>query len=339
MIKILINNFALFSIILSLNLFFLLFFKKISRIYKLFDYPDNDRKIHKKPISLMGGLIVFSSFTFTIFYIFTFMEFKDLEANLYIFSVKNFIIFVFVLFSIFILGILDDKFFLNPIKKFIILIFLISILCTNDHTTLVSEFKIPINDLNISFKQLSLIFSLSCYVFLIISLNMYDGINLQSFLFYFINFAFLLINNDHSSIIIFSILISLLVFGFLNYKNKVFLGDNGTFILAFVLGYFFVKTHNYTDNYNSIDIFNFLFLPVVDAVRVILERQFKNKKIFLPDKIHFHHILLKNYNYRNTVMISFLFVLFPHIFYFLKINSFITTIVLFFPYFYILRKK
>ena len=80
--------------------------------------------------------------------------------------------------------------FLNPIKKIFNINFLISILCTNDHTTLVNEFKIPINDLNISFKQLSLIFSLSCYVFLIISLNMYDGINLQSFLFYFINFAF-----------------------------------------------------------------------------------------------------------------------------------------------------
>ena len=53
-------------------------------------------------------------------------------------------------------------------------------MCLNDSTTLISYFKIPFGNLTITFNQLSLIFSVSCYVFLIISLNMFDGINLQS---------------------------------------------------------------------------------------------------------------------------------------------------------------
>ena len=42
-----------------LNVFILFYFSKISNYLNFFDFPDNDRKIHKNPISLLGGFIVY----------------------------------------------------------------------------------------------------------------------------------------------------------------------------------------------------------------------------------------------------------------------------------------
>ena len=45
----------------------------------------------------------------------------------------------------------------------------------------------------------------------------------------------------------------------------------------------------------------FLFLPIIDSLRVMIERQIKfNKPIFHTDRIHFHHKLLDKYNYKNN---------------------------------------
>ena len=332
-------NSDIFLFAVFLNLIFLIFFKQISNLYSLFDYPDQKRKIHKQPVSLIGGFIVFVTFFLSIIYVYLFKEPEIIHKNLYVYSIQSIIIFLFVLVSIFVLGIFDDKYFLHPLKKFLSLIFLITIMCLNDTTTLISYFKFPINDLTISFNQLSLIFSVSCYVFLIISLNMFDGINLQSFVFYFLNFLFLLINGDFSMPLLIIPLISLLVFAYFNNKNLAFLGDNGSYILALILGYLLVKFHNYSDSYNSIDIVNFLFLPIIDSIRVIIERQIKNKAIFLPDNSHLHHILLKKFKYRKSIIILTTVILFPHILYQLNFNSLVIFLIQLFVYFYILKKK
>ena len=131
MLEYLRNNLDLVLIVVILNLIFLIFFEKLSKIYSLFDYPDNYRKIHKEPVSLMGGFIIFLSFFLIIFYVFLFKDQKIIQENLYIYSIQSLVIFLFVLLSIFVLGIFDDKFFLHPLKKFLSLTFLITIMCLN----------------------------------------------------------------------------------------------------------------------------------------------------------------------------------------------------------------
>ena len=48
-------------IIILFNLVIFLNYKKISKLYNLFDYPDQLRKIHKNPTPLFGGLVIFFS--------------------------------------------------------------------------------------------------------------------------------------------------------------------------------------------------------------------------------------------------------------------------------------
>ena len=50
-------NFILFEIIF----FFILIinYKKITKKFDLYDYPTNARKIHKEPVSVIGGFLIF----------------------------------------------------------------------------------------------------------------------------------------------------------------------------------------------------------------------------------------------------------------------------------------
>ncbi len=306
------NLFYLFIIIL--NLIIIKNFNYISNKISLYDLPDFKRKIHKEPISLLGGSLIFFNMSLALIYICLFQSENFLKAMFYIYSIKTFVIFLIVITSIFLIGYLDDKFNLSPTKKFFLLFIIIFILIMNDSTTVINKLNFEIFNFQINFLQLSLIFSICCYVYLIISLNMYDGVNLQSSIFYLTNFLMINYYIGEINIIITSVLISIIFFTYLNLKNKAFLGDSGVFILSFILGYVYVKLYNNTILFNTADIVLFLFLPIIDSLRVMFERQFiMNKPIFIADKLHFHHKLLKKYELKTTLVISSLFVIVPHI--------------------------
>ena len=169
---------------------------------------------------------------------------------------------------------------------------------------------------------------------------MYDGINLQSSIFYLTNFVLMMVYVGESNIILISIIVGVLFFSYLNYKNKAFLGDNGVFILSFLIAYLFVKIFNNSDIFTSSDIALFLFLPVIDALRVIFERQFiNNKPIFYPDNLHLHHKLLKRYNYKKALLISSLFVVAPHFIFLSQLNTEYFFLPFAIIYFYLIKKK
>ena len=127
-----------------------------------------------------------------------------------------------------------------------------------------------------------------------------------------------------------SIIIGLVFFSFLNFKNKCFLGDNGSYLLSFIFGYYLIRVHNNTDIYYSDHIvFLILFFPVIDTLRVIFMRQFYGKQIFLPDNNHLHHMIMNKCGYNKTIFyLTFLIISSYFYFYWLKFfykffNSFI----------------
>ena len=249
--------YIIFNIIVNLILIYN--FDFFARIINLYDNPDNFRKIHKIPVSLLGGTIILTNIILSVVYVFIFKDISYLKYYIYIYSVKSFLVLAFVIFALFLLGYLDDRFNINPLKKFFVLFFLILIICLNDTLLIIDKFNSNINNYSIEFSQLSLIFSVCCYVFLIIALNMYDGVNLQSSIFYSVNFIFIMLYMNQLNIVLISIIIGLITFSYLNYRNKVFLGDNGVFILSFLLGYIFVKLFNNTSLFKTADIVLFYF--------------------------------------------------------------------------------
>ncbi len=309
------------------NISFLFFFNKIKKIIRIYDIPDKKRKLHLSPVPLLGGVLIISNLIISFIYLFYFDHNQFLYFTYYQFSFRSFLIFIFVLISLFLLGILDDKFSLSPIKRLLIISFLVYLLCTSDNSLIVDNLKFSSPNIEITFNQLSKLFTFCCFIFLIISLNMFDGINLQSAIFYLTNFISILIITGTYNPIIFSIIFGLIFFSYLNYRNRCFLGDSGTYLLSFLLGFYLVRLHNNYDTIFTYDVINFLFLPTIDSIRVIIKRMIQNKEIFLPDNSHLHHRLLKKFNYKITIGSLSFMIIFPHILLYFGFSGFLVLIL------------
>ena len=139
--------------------------------------------------------------------------------------------------GIFILGIIDDKIVLNPSLKFVILSLIIFFLLRYDESLILSDIELSFYSKNIYLGKYGIIFTLFCFLVFLNAFNMFDGINLQSGLysiFVFLNIFYY----SKVSILIIIIIVSLICFSYLNYKNLTFFGDSGTLIIAFLISYF-----------------------------------------------------------------------------------------------------
>ena len=89
------------------------------------------------------------------------------------------------------------------------------------------------------------------------------------------------------------------IFLFFNLSEKVFLGDAGTFLISFILINSLLINYKYLNFFYPENIIMLLWIPGLDMLRVFLLRLIK-KNPFYPDKNHFHHILKKIYNNKNS---------------------------------------
>jgi len=98
--------------------------------------------------------------------------------------------------------------------------------------------------------------------------------------------------------ILVGILIPFFYYNVFNPSRKIFMGDSGSLTLGFLLAYLGIRFAMNTPQ--SYEVFNSpvmialsaLFIPLFDALRVMLERACVGKSMFLPDRRHIHHKLL-----------------------------------------------
>ena len=327
----------MFEIILTLIfLNFFIYFKleKISTLINLYDIPDNRLKKHKLSTPLLGGFIFASNLFLIIFLNYLFdLNIISLQA-----AIKDYFVIIFLIFSFFLIGFFDDKYQLKPEKKIIFsLFFLITSLMFNKNLLLTDlNFffykKIFLNDFNF-------FFTIFCIIILVNAINFYDGINGQSIIFFLISFIFLAYKSPN---FIFYILICLvLVFIlFLNISNKIFMGDNGIYLLSVLLSVCLIYEYK---EFKSIlyveEIFYLLILPGYDLLRLTITRMAKGKNPFYGDRKHIHHLLIDRFSLLKTNIILFLLIVLPIFLYsFLKFNFFIVLVVITFIYIFMILK-
>ena len=312
------NNFYLLILIPIL----FLISKKISILLNLYDFPDNNRKIHSKPTLIVGG-IFFQNII--LFYFLFFLIFNQLSffSKFEIFE-KEYIILLSTISLSFLVGLYDDKKNLNPFLKLLLmfLIFSISLFLQSDiyQVKRLNSFF----DFNIYFDTFSIFFTSFCFVVLLNATNMSDGINsLTSNIFIiWISLISLFLPNDSFYFFINIVLIfSLILFSFLNYKNKCFLGDSGCFVLVCYLSFITVYTYNNHLIYSSEvflnleSIFLLFLIPGIDMFRLFLKRIYDGKNPLKADKNHFHHKLLYKFGNFKALIIYDSLILFPWLFY------------------------
>jgi UDP-GlcNAc:undecaprenyl-phosphate GlcNAc-1-phosphate transferase len=135
------------------------------------------------------------------------------------------------------------------------------------------------------------------------AINLYDGINGQLALYAISIFIFFIYNNIFLNLSLI-ILIFLFFFLYFNLKAKIFLGDNGSFLLGFIMA-FIIISNNTDINYLAAEkIFLLMFLPGVDMFRLFIERLVKSKNPFIADKNHIHHLMIKKFSLRKIFLFN-----------------------------------
>ena len=241
---------------------------------------------------------------------------------------------------IYILGILDDKYDLSGLNKLILTILIISVSLFLSGN-LVTQINFSFMQNKIYLNQFSFFFTLFSYVIFINAFNMLDGINLQIGL-YSSFILLVMLNYGLEASLVFSILVSVLIYLKFNYQNKVFLGDNGSMLLSYFFSYFFIKLFNDNKILYSDSILLLLIIPGLEVIRLSCERIINNKSILEADRRHIHHIVfIKNKENFKLLYIQLLLI-FPFlvsIFFANKLPIVILTIVIYFIIIFYFRKN
>ena len=285
------NYILIFSILIFINMIFNLANYKIAKYLNLIDVPDRDRKIHTSNVPLTGGFFLF----FNILFIFLLSNYLSPENN----SILNSQVIIFIFF-IFIFGIFDDKFGINANFKLLLSIIFFSIfLFFNDN--LVLKYIIISTGQKINLGIYSIPFTVFCFVIFQNAFNMYDGINLQNISFFIFLILIIFIFFGFIDFYIFLAPVVLLLV-YLNLKNKMFLGDSGSYILSFLISILLISMFNNTqiEIYSDL-VFLFLCIPGYDLLRLAIFRIIKKKHPFKADQGHIHHLLIKKIGYLKTI--------------------------------------
>jgi UDP-GlcNAc:undecaprenyl-phosphate GlcNAc-1-phosphate transferase len=165
---------------------------------------------------------------------------------------------------------------------------------------------------------------------------MFDGINLQSSLYSINIFIFLILKGIFVDISVVMIL-SLIFFSYLNFKNKCFLGNNGSLLIAFIIAYLFIKSQSTHSPFLADEIFLAMQVPGLDLLRLAIQRIYNKKHPFHADRNHIHHLLSKKLGYTKTLLIligiiivpNYLSILHGHTIFYIILTLFIYSSIIF----------
>ena len=313
----------LISISLVINFIFFLSFGKISEYFSLFDLPDKNRKIHYLKISNIGGFVFAINALIFLLYSYFFEE--------------NFIFFIYF-FSLlfFVIGFFDDKNYLNPTFKLLLSAILIYIAIIFNDDFVIRNIKIDSLKIDLSIGKYSIFFTILCVLLLLNALNMFDGINLQSAMYLLTIFVIFLYKGVFQN---FSLLmaISVIFFLYFNFKNKIFLGNAGVWFCSYFISAAIIDSYN-QKILNVELILMLLMFPGIDMLRVFIQRIYKKKHPFYPDKIHIHHILLNSFNNLKTMIVILLSYLLPLLIFLITEKFIFSFFLLLSSYFFIYIK-
>ena len=295
--------YLLFLLQLLLNILFFLKFNKISKVINIFDYP-NERKIHKFPVPLAGGILIFLNIIYLFIFAFIF------KINLEIFN-KFSLIFGYVCF--FLIGLYDDKYHINAAKKLILSILILLPLLYFDKNLTLTLLRFSFTDFEFNLGLFNIFLTILFFLLFINAFNMFDGINCQNGI-YSVILTISLLYWLKNNIFLYGLLLSLIFLNYLNFRNKLFLGDSGSLSLGFLFSYFFVSSYNNNLIFFSDTIYLFMYLPGLDLMRLYILRLINKSNPFKPDKNHIHHYFIKRYGYNKSILIIIFMIIFPILF-------------------------
>ena len=295
---------------------------KVAVLKRLIDLPTEDRKIHKRAVPTIGGIIIYAAtlFSFSLWY-----SIDDLHDYNQIYeSVKEFKILVATSLVLFFVGVKDDIIGTSPVKKLFanILVGLILVLMGDIRITGLHG-VFGVNEIP---HWGSVFLSLFTYIVVVNAMNLIDGVDgLAAGVGFIASSAFgvwFVFANEYTlASLSFSLSGALLGFLIFNFSPaKIFMGDSGSLIIGMFLCVLSIKLIEYPllrlDGFwvrisNPVIVIAALSYPLTDTLRIFIMRAIKGQSPFNADRNHLHHRLLDcGYSHIKTVIIIYLFSVF-----------------------------
>lgn len=257
---------------------------KFAKKYKILDVPKDDRRMHRKPVPLLGGLVIYIVF---IVGVVTTQEMNYANVGMILGSTV-----------IMVGGIIDDIKNLRPIEKLIFQIGATIILIMSG--VLVENITNPFNS-DISYFNIGMLSYPLTFIWIIgvtNSINLIDGLDgLASGISLISTVTILIIafSKGRIEVLYLSAILSGAILGFLPYNfspAKIFLGDAGAQLLGFLLSAISIEGAIKSAAAISIAVpILILGLPIFDTVFAIVRRTKNGKSVVIGDRGHLHHRL------------------------------------------------
>ena len=241
----------------------------------------------KNKIFVTGGLSIFITFTSLNF--------------LYNFEI-NYLILIYLI-LIFILGLISDlNLRISATIRFLIIFMLsIFVIYLNKLNFLNLEFKY-VNQILNTYPLISILFTALCLSVLVNGSNLIDGTHGLVTLFYvsttinlLIHYNFFIFYSDLNNKLLISLIPILTLTTLLNFREKIFLGDSGSYFIGGLMGILIITSYMKLKNSNPYYYANLLFYPSLEVLFSIVRKFIIYKNPFKPDKKHLHHLIFNQY--------------------------------------------
>ncbi len=292
---------------------------KVAVLKRLIDAPSEERKIHKRSIPTIGGIIIYAGtlFAYSLWY--------NIEDRIYydkIFqSVTEFKLIIATSLILFFVGVKDDIVGTAPVKKLFahIVVALILVLIGDIRITgLHGIFGVS----DIPYWG-SVFLSIFTYVVVVNSFNLIDGVDGLAAGVGFLSCCafgvwFIFASEFPYAALSFALAGALLGFLIFNFSPaKIFMGDSGSLIIGMFVCVMAIKLIEYPiqqlDSFwvnisKPVFAISALAYPLMDTLRVFIIRALKGQSPFNADRNHIHHKLLDcKFSHTKTVVIIYVF--------------------------------
>lgn len=272
----------------------------------LVDLPDRNRKFHKRPTPLTGGLSIFISLLISAK---LYIDLNELNGFIPLFS----LMLVIGSFFILVIFLIDDLISLRPSIRLIA-----QVLCSYFVIHTSGVYLENLGDLlgfgEIYLGNLGIPVTIFCVVGIMNAFNMIDGINglcagSALVMLLFTGFASNFIYDSMLVILIGSMLgFSVFNLGIIGKKRGVFLGDHGSNFIGFVVAWVAIHcSQNEIYNLAPMTTVWFVAIPFLDCIALIISRTLRGISWAAPGRDHIHHKLMQKYSPEMSLLIILFF--------------------------------
>ncbi len=263
----------------------------LDKKYLISDTGDKHQKFTSKiNTPLTGGILIYLSFLYL---------FSQLD--------KYFILFSSI---IFLLGIFSDMKYLRSAKLRLLLQLLFILIFVHLSEMMINDTRVFLLDQLLTNQIFNNIFVLFCILIVVNGSNFFDGLNtlcigyylIISLIVFYLNFnGDIVINN----IVILNFISVLSVCLILNFFNKIFLGDSGSYLLGFIFAVFLIELYNLNRHISPFSIILMVWYPSFELLFSMIRKKTLNRSPLEPDSNHLHQLLFHFLKKKNTLKISF----------------------------------